>query len=157
MPARRRREWEDFFISEQTPSESGDTTILSKDGAPDSKGKTLVRIIIGLDVKATLPTGAGGDHMVLSMGIGLASEGILSQISVGTEGDVPISGWMWRSRLLIPENQNAVPVIRLTADLRAQRKLMYGEPRLFIAYVLGQGDGFTVEVVGLLRALYLLP
>ncbi len=154
MPARRRREWEDFFISEQTPSESGDTTILSKDGAPDSKGKTLVRIIIGLDVKATLPTGAGGDHMVLSMGIGLASEGILSQISVGTEGDVPISGWMWRWRGVVSEI--GITPVRVDLDIRSQRKLMYGQPVLWIFNGQYQGTVFDVDTFGLVRCLYLL-
>ena len=93
--------------------------------------------------------------MDVSLGVGMCSEEVTAgSILVNLEGEKPMSGWLWRRRVVVTENTR--DTFRAMADIRSQRKLMYGEPRLFIGYNLNQGAAFTVGVTGLIRSLYLM-
>jgi len=157
---RRRRDWHDSFIDEAGTAGGNDETVLL-DAAPDgaNKGRTLVRMIIDLHIQASAPVATGTDLMQVNLGIGMVSEDVLEgSISVGTEGDTPISGWLWRRRVIVAENLSAnLALLSVEGDIRSQRKLMYGEPRLFIQYTAQTGTAFAVSTTGLIRALYLLP
>ena len=158
--ARRRRQWVDILVNEVTSdAEVDEAILLSQSVVPgDSKGLTLVRLIIRLDVVADAIVEASTDIMSVSLGIGLVSGTLgvaASNMDVGSQNDVPASGWLWRTRLLLGEQWQSM--YRIEADIRAQRKLLYGEPRLFLSASLNSGTAFAVETAGIVRALYLLP
>ncbi len=154
---RRHREWEDTIIN-QTGDTADVDEVLLVDAVESNKGKTLVRMIIDLIAIPNPYLGASVNVMTLSAGVGLVSpEVVLGSINVGIEEEVPQSGWLWRRRLTgIQEVTGSVPS-EIHMDIKAQRKLLYGEPRLFLAYTLTQGTSFNVRCSGLIRCLYLLP
>jgi len=156
---RRRREWQDFFIDEVTTVGLIDQEqLVRQTAAQDVKGMTLVRMIIGLDVIADGIVNNDTDIMAISLGIGFLAFEISElniEVNVGVQDDVPSSGWLWRKRMLLGETWDSK--IRIDEDIRSQRKLMYGQPRLFISAALNSGIGFGVETTGLIRCLYLLP
>jgi len=120
------------------------------------KGDTMVRMIIDLWLYPVPMVAGSVEVMEVDLGIGLVSVDLMpGSLNVGIEGAVPQSGWLWRDRVFVPEISQAAGRVRLTADIRAQRKLMYGEPRLFVTYALSQGDGFNVTVQGIIRTLFL--
>jgi len=155
--ARRRRTWTDQFIDENTTSGALDEDQLISEAqlVEISKGATLVRMIGNLTVIPTATVNDSTDVMIYSMGIGLVSTDVISgSIDVSSEADTPMSGWLWRVRELVFEANT--DVLRINFDIRAQRKLMYGEPRIFMANDLFAGTSFTVSVSGIIRSLYLL-
>jgi len=156
---RRKREWQDFFIDEVTVVGTQDQETLVQEGALDVKGLTLVRMILRLDIMADAVVASGSaDVMELDAGIGIVF-GTLPEAStnlnVGSQDAVPASGWLWRIRVNIGEQWSSF--YRVDADIRSQRKLMYGSPRIFFAAFLRSGLSFPVETTGLIRCLYLLP
>ena len=155
---RRKREWQDFFIDEVTADGEIDQEQLTNQGLLEVKGYTLVRMIIRLDVIADAIVEASTDSMVMSLGIGTVFGDLAetsASLNVGAEKDVPVSGWLWRTRLIMGEQWQSM--VRINEDIRAQRKIMYGQPRILISSSLNSGVAFTVETVGLVRCLYLLP
>jgi len=156
--ARRRRMWTDRFIDEVGVPGEFDEELLINPGDEAEKGMTLVRMIIDLTLRPVPPVSGSLNTVEVSMGIGLVSSEVnAGSIRVDLEGETPMSGWLWRTRFTIGETLNETGDRRINVDIRSQRKLMYGEPRLFIGYVLQQGAGFFVETVGLIRSLYLMP
>jgi len=154
---RRRREWFDTFVTETTGPAQSDEKILV-DVGEENKGKTLVRLIIDLSIQANVAVPSSTERIQMGLGIGVVSADLpAGSVNVLVESDIPMSGWLWRTRFTITELTNFSGIMRIHADLRAQRKLMYGEPRLFIGGSLDQGDGFNAQTLGIIRALYLLP
>jgi len=155
---RRRRTWTDQFIDEVTAAASIDEDLLisEADLLDIGKGSTLVRMIGNLTVHPSTISNDSLDSMVYSMGIGLVSPDVVAgSIDVSSESDTPMSGWLWRVRETVFEAN--VDALRINFDIRAQRKLMYGEPRIFMANNVGTGPTFSVTVTGIVRSLYLLP
>ncbi len=156
---RRRRQWIDNFVDEAGTTGQTDELNLSGDGDPvkAEKGSTLVRMIVDLVCIPSVFVGNSVDTMEINLGVGIVSDDLaLGSLNVGIQDEIPISGWMWRRRSQIFEGPSA-PMWRVEMDIRSQRKLMYGEPRLFISYATGQGTPFSVDVSGIVRCLYLLP
>ncbi len=156
---RRRRLWDDQFITEAGGPADEDEHVLIDTQDEENKGKTLVRMIIDLSVAAVPFVAGSNETMAVGMGIGLVSaETPVGTINPLVLSSVPQSGWLWRTRFTIGERGTSDGQFReIHADIRSQRKLMYGEPRLFIAYSLDQGDGFIVGTTGIIRSLFLLP
>ncbi len=154
---RRRRMWSDRFIDEITLTGAIDEELLFNPGDLDiGKGSTLVRMIGDLSLAPNADVSGSTNSMILSLGIGLVSpEVVEGSIQVGLEGELPMSGWLWRRRLVIQESNPVQKIIEF--DIRAQRRLMYGEPRLFISNDVNVGTTFSVRTNGLIRVLYLLP
>ena len=154
----RRREWQDFKISEVGGDATQDSVQLEGSGEP--KGKTLVRMIIGLDVMPDGVVFGATNSMNVSMGIGMMSEEAIASLQFpdpNVAGDNPVTGWLWRWRGTVINGADATGSMRrIDVDLRSQRKLMYGRPILVIDYNLNGGIDFSVEVQGMLRCLYLL-
>ena len=158
---RRRRVWHDTFISEAGTAGSFDEATLLEASAGDNKGRTLVRMIIDLHLQASAPTSSGTALMQIDVGIGMVSADVVAgSVLVGNATDFPISGWLWRRKVLVAENITSggpLAVLPLYADIRSQRKLQYGEPRVFLAYTAQTGAAFAISTTGLIRQLYLLP
>ena len=156
---RRRRQWQDNLINEDTPSVGQDNAVLLAGDIDDTKGMTLVRTILRLDVLATSPAIDNVDVQTVTMGIGMISAEALA-ISVfpdpNNATDIPLSGWLWRWCGCIIENSNGGGIVRIDVDLRTQRKVMYGSPVLIINNDPQTGTAFNVRTIGLIRCLYLL-
>jgi len=156
MADRRLRDWEDNFIDESTGLGETDEQTLLQSTDTSNKGKTLVRMVGHLDLIAISPVVNSIDTVLYSMGIGVVSNDLaLADLNVGIEQSRSLSGWLWRWRGKVLENATAFNHIDF--DIHAQRKMMYGEPRLFIQNATGTGSSFTVLATGLIRCLYLLP
>jgi len=154
--SRRRRMWTDRFIDESALPGNFDEELLINPADEAEKGMTLVRMIIDLWLRPAAVVAGSAETVEVDLGIGLvSSEVVAGSIRVDLEGEVPMSGWLWRRRVIVAERPETI--LHLEADIRAQRKLMYGEPRLFIGYVTDAGDGFSTNVTGLVRSLYLMP
>ncbi len=154
---RRRRQWTDRFIDEVTMSGTGDEELLINPADADNieKGSTLVRMIIDLTVHPEAIVNDSINSVIYDAGIGLVSPEMPAlSVLVALEGENPMSGWLFRRRITIFAN-NVIPM-RIEADIRAQRKLMYGEPRLFLGVNVGTGATFNVTTTGLIRSLYLM-
>jgi len=161
MPGNRRRMWTDSFIDETgTVSQTDEQLLIATPDLDDiGKGATLVRMVIGLSVhNSNAETADLGSLTEVVMGIGLVSpEVLVGSINVGLQDEDPMSGWLWRTRRVVTARTDQHNVLYIEADIRAQRKLMYGEPRLFITYTSQLGTAFGLTVIGLIRSLYLLP
>ena len=154
---RRQRDWVDIFVDESTADGTLDQEGLI-DQTLSNRGKTLVRMIIGLNIQSALEVVDSVATMIYSVGIGLISSEIGetdTQINVGVQNDVTASGWLFRRRLVVRQGYDGG--VRIEADIRAQRKLLYGVPRIFIQNSSNVGTPFTVTSTGLIRCLYLLP
>jgi len=155
---RRRRVWVDSFIDQAGSAASGFDEVVLLDAGNDAenKGRTLIRNIIDLYITPTTSVANSTDVLEINLGIGMVSESTLAgSVRAGLEGDNPVSGWLWRTRTGISEDVGKPTHIQV--DIRAQRKLLYGEPRLFIGYVAHSGPDFAVTTLGIIRSLYLLP
>jgi len=155
--ARRRRLWSDRLIDEDTVVAGVDEELLINPGDIDEigKGSTLVRMIISLSIQPLAIVPVSVSTVIMSYGVGLTSPEVTEgTINVGLEGEVPSSGWLWRDRVVVRESA-PIP-LRLNFDIRSQRKLMYGEPRLFLANDADVGVSFIVRTKGIIRCLYLM-
>ena len=155
----RRRQWEDFLFDLDLTNGSRSITDLTRVDADEAKGMTLVRIILKLEAVELAVDGEIAAAMMVSAGIGVTGLeaidlGVTAVAHPGTATEIPPSGWMWRDRMLVISGGQTRSVF--TADLRSQRKLLYGGPFLTIANDPQQGTAFTISVVGIVRCLYLL-
>ena len=158
MANRRRRQWLDFTIVEDTPSGSQDSNALIRGDIEDTKGMTLIRIVIGLNIIPTTFVGDSVDAQLVTLGIGMMS---LEATAAGlfpdpqNETEQPVTGWLWRAQYVAVESP-IHPGVRVDLDLRSQRKVMYGQPVLVVSNDPQQGVAFNTTVIGLIRCLYLL-
>ena len=159
MAGNRRRKWVDRMITETTADGTQDVEdLLAFVDEEDTKGITIVRHIIDLSITAAPVLGDDTDIQVYAVGIGIFSR---EAVTAGNFPDpdaqtqVPMTGWLWRTRLLVANNA-AVGPIRLQLDLRAQRKMMYGTSYIVMTNKDSQGVAFSVDTVGIVRTLLLL-
>ena len=129
---------------------------------PEKRGCTLVRTIIKLAFRET-PPGVASGSQIIDVGIGLVSvdarvAGALPDPAAA--GDFPVTGWIYRSRVLVPAEALGTgyvqPVI-IQEDLRSQRKLDRADPVLIVDSTTDEGAELTVRIVGIIRMLYKLP
>jgi len=158
MP-RRRRQWIDTVVDEDMATTVTNAKQLIPAGFSDeTKGLTIVRLILGLDLHGLIPTTTGNNRGMLSAGIGILSdEAVAGGAAIplpGNEVQEPVTGWLWRQQYQVMENfTGGLPRIEL--DLRAMRKLMYGSPQLILTNTPVSGTAFTLTVRGIVRMLVL--
>ena len=122
---------------------------------------TLMRTIIGIDI-AHLVHDSGEGSQDVTLGIGVTSQeafaaGILPDPNQETEH--PTRGWVWRYRCRtygFAADQAAVYNHRVDKDVRSRRKLENGECYINIFNTADQGSTGTINVIGLIRQLWLL-
>ena len=160
----RRRQWIDTVMNTVLVTAPTDLTVVLTTGLPDNelKGTTLVRLLIQLQLFLSDVLDDTGVQL-MSMGIGLAGQEAIQASGTGianpgTEDEFPSSGWLWRVRhAVIADATPGFPTPNIDKDIRAQRKLMYGAPFIRFNNANSQGTPFSVQIVGVIRALYLLP
>ena len=144
--ANRRRQWQDFTINMSAASGAQDSETLLTGGIDDTKGMTIVRMIIGVHVNANTLIVGGLEKQAISMGIGMMSaEAIASSAfpDPNAQGDIPVTGWLWRWQGMITRNPEVLT--RIDMDIRAMRKVMYGSPVLVMDNDPITGVPFSVQ------------
>ncbi len=156
MPPRPTR-WVDTIVG-LVLSDAGGTlvSLLPGVGPVDTRGVTLIRTIIRLDLLSTTVAGAWGAQSA-TLAIGIAGQeafaaNVVPDPSVASEE--PARGWIWRENILVTQNGISTGVSkRLTADIRGARKIQDGEVYLTFNNNNHSGTVFAVAVVGLIRLL----
>ena len=155
---RRRRQWQDRTIDETTSEGTQDSSVLLTGDIDDTKGMTLIRMIIGLNVQAAVLNTTGSAAQLMSYGIGMFAQETIGNLGFpepSVDADIPQTGWLWRTKIIVRQRVDA-PAVRMDLDLRSQRKVMYGAPALVIDNDADQGAAFDVRTIGMIRCLYLL-
>ena len=95
------------------------------------------------------------------MGIGIASQEAFAAGSLpdpNASNDQPSRGWIYRNRMVVAQNGVGGPVVhQISRDIRSARKLDDGECYIVVDNDVDLGLAFNVQVVGLVRQLWLLP
>ncbi len=160
------RVWEDTVVSVSV-AVAGENLIGLADSLTEAEARfnqmTLLRTIIGLDV-ARLVHDSGEGSERIALGIGIASRESMTagttavpNPSIGT--DHPVRGWVWRAHYRtygFAADQPAVFNQRINLDIRAMRKLDNGRPFLFMESDNLEGVSSVVQVMGLIRMLFLV-
>jgi len=126
----------------------------------DSQGLTLTRLIADLSFMSNTVAGAWGVQR-FAMGVGMASrEAYTAESLPSPNSDVeePARGWIYQNIIAVSQNGvGGVVTTRVLFDLRAQRRLDSG--RMFFKFVNSDlfGTSASIHVVGMVRALFLLP
>ena len=123
---------------------------------------TIVRTIVDL---TCLPSSVGAQIGVMQIDVGLLvasqEEFAASVVSDPSNlGDKPISGWYWRHRMFCRDHTTSGAVtseVRVHADLKGRRKVGHGEPLFIVDSSLASGTAFSVDILGFIRTLVLLP
>ena len=150
-----------FSVSSGSTSEVG---LVDDTADPEKRGCTLIRLIMDFWMFPSIP-GAVSGRQVVTMGIGVVSDDAFAAGSSGlpnpeVDGDYPVGGWLWRHKVPIFDETLATTgplVIRIKEDLRAMRKLDRSTVALMMKSVSNEGTSFTVQWMGIIRALYKLP
>ena len=124
---------------------------------------TLLRTIIGIDL-AYLIHDAGEGSQDVFVSIAIASQDAFAVAGTAlpfaqTQGDHPTRGWIWRARYRLygfAADQAAVFNRRVDLDIRARRKLDNGECYIRVENVADQGVATTINMIGLIRQLWLV-
>ncbi len=157
--ANRRRQWQDFLVGAVIGVGSQSTKVLLRGDIDDTKGMTLVRMVIDL-ASSPDPTSAVVGSTKLHMGIGVfAAEAIAasSYADPNVETDQPMTGWLWRRSVIVTDDPSGPPAPWMGhEDIRSQRRVMYGSPVLILNADTGRGSSPSLHVSGLVRCLYLL-
>ena len=162
--SRRKTEWIDTLVDEQTPTAGQDQESLLADYISNElAGWTLTRTLIHLWLMPQTPAATFGIQHI-DMGIGLVTQeafaaGVLPEAD--TETDRPVLDWVWRERVMIAEGGIAGAILQapveVKADIRSRRKIGDGELFLVVDNTSKSGTAFGVQTSGLIRCLFLLP
>ncbi len=154
----RKRIWAENVVNESTTSSGADTLDLTAGlGEIDFKGYTLVRMIIDLTLGPLVFAANSLDSQRMSLGVAMVSDeaAIAGAFPDPNTTDRPLTGWLWRAQAPVSEDPS-VGNTRIMADIRTQRKLMYGVPYLTIFNDAWTGAGpFEVQTAGIFRCLFL--
>ena len=159
----RKTRWLDNFTN--LTIASGGTSVQNLRGPEsniDLQGMTLTRTIMRLTMQSTTVAGAWGS-MRMGIGVGVASEQALlagagSIPNPDDEVAYPPGGWILRDRRSVTQNGVGGQIaFDFFWDLRAQRRLVGGQPFIVIHNDADLGTAFNVKVALIVRLLMRLP
>ena len=122
---------------------------------------TLIRTIIGIDIGATVRDSGEGDQS-FALGIGIFPEESDTVAELPDPRDdqaFPERGWIWRGVYrvyAVAVGDQNVSRNRVDLDIRGQRKVENGRPRLISKNQDDQGVSTAVTVSGMIRMLFLV-
>ena len=157
--------WIDSMINATVGSGGGkfELSLMTGPGPTDTRLRrmTLARTIIGLDLGYTVHDSGEGSQR-LSIGIGISDQEAFAAATLpdpDVATDYPRLPWIWRSQYRLfgfAADQPTIYTRRIDLDIRSQRKLDNGVP--FINGVNNNQEGVasSVEVVGIVRMLWLV-
>ena len=154
--------WIDILVSLQCV-DGGDEaeTLTTGTSVVDTRGMTLIRTILRLDMFLTSVAGAYGAQRI-ALGIMIASQeafatGITARPDPRTAADFPPRGWIYRNAVAVSQNGVSTNfVTTVTADIRGVRKVEKGELILIVQSDALVGTAFTTNVRGIVRCLFKL-
>ncbi len=158
--------WSDTLVDNQASSGGAqvNTSLFNQFSIAESRlvSLTLLRTIIGLDI-AHLIHDSGEGSQTVELGIGVVSQDAFAAgggalPSPVVQNDFPTRGWVWRARFRtygFAADQPAVYNNRVDLDIRARRKLENGVSILSVVNTPDQGTAGTINVIGLIRQLWL--
>ncbi len=156
--------WIDTLIDQQVANASSAfQSLMSGVTALDTrlKGMTLMRTIIGVDI-AHLVHDSGEGSQDFTVGIGVTTQEAFNAGVIpdpNSETDFPTRGWVWRYRCRtygFAADQAAVYNLRVDKDIRSRRRLENGECYIVMNNDADQGSTGTVNLIGLIRQLWLV-
>ena len=159
---RRRSVWLDTLVNfTLTNANQASTDLMGSWDRDDARGLTVVRTIVELAITPQTPGAADGLQRV-DIAIGMVTrEAFLAGAlpDPETPGDSPIQGWMWRTRcMVVSDTAGALTPTICRGDFRSARKLDESG-NLFAVYYNSSiaGTTFTIQALGIIRQLHLLP
>ena len=160
---RRTTAWDDQQFQLTVADNSSQPLLLAENvGDAEHRGCTVVRMIIHLGFNCAIP-GLVSGQAIQHVGIGLVSDDAFVANALPdpeTDADFPVSGWLWRDAFVYISETLATgmpEVVRIFRDLRVMRKLDRSS-LVFMWHNNGiEGNGFTMQVTGIIRVLYKLP
>ena len=136
------------------------TSLLGDWTSIETRGLTLVRLIVSLDVTPQTLGGTNSDQ-VMTYGVGVVGQDAFAASAVPdteVEADRPPRGWLVRgSCRIIDSVTEPLPAVLCVGDFRGKRKLDNGELVLIMHNAAHSGTAFAISVTGVVRALFLLP
>jgi len=157
----RRSMWVDTNVNlaASSGSQSAGLSLMGGFTAAEIFGWTVTRLIFDLGLHSTTVGGAWGVHAA-DLGIGIVSAesfaaGIFPDPVQSTEK--PIRGWLYKVRCAVSQNSGGQVIFPCRGDLRSGRKIDTGVMFLIINNTPFFGTTFTLQALGTIRALVLLP
>ena len=154
--------WYDNVLNMNTAAGTQDTEGLVG-GITLDQGRrgTVTRIVYDLSFASNTVAGAYGLQQ-LGIGMGIASQEAFAANALPepeSETEFPVTGWLYRNIIMVGQNGSGVyPVVRLSGEIRAQRKLDIGDLFLIITnQPVVFGTSFSVLTRGIIRVLVRLP
>ncbi len=157
----RRREWQDFIFDQDVTSGADPFTGLLRGDINETKGMTLIRIILDLMIVPAAPGVASQSTQKIALGIGMFPEvaiasGASNLADPSQSEDKPLSGWMWRTHGVVGDDtEPGMPFMTIKEDIHSKRKVMYGSTGLRVRNSQLTNTAFTVTILGIIRCLYL--
>jgi len=161
----RQTRWVDTYTNFQLAMAGGvqvSQTLMANQTLIQTRGWTLTRIIGHFQAVSHDEAGGPGIYS-FDCGILVASqEAVTAAVFADpeTESDFPSSGWIWRDRIVVSQNVvnipggEAIPPTRF--DIRAQRKLGNGTVQLVIDPNALRGAAGSMDLVVMVRCLFLM-
>ena len=153
--------WHDELVNTAIASGAqGIRDVMGNLSQDETRGSTIVRVILDLDISASPTNGVIGTQMV-DIGLGVVSEDAFAASAVpdpSTETDRPPRGWLFRTRCVIYDDiDRTIKGTVCKGDFRGKRRLDAGILALILNNEARDGNTFSVRMTGICRTLYLLP
>ena len=161
---KRKAVWIDTFVSGAAANGAQiDFNLLTALGANDIPGLTLTRTIVDLSCGAATGGGANG-RMRVDVGIGvIQAEAQAANVFADpqTALDFPLRGWVLRKHWIVTDSVDSFDrdFQRMELDLKSRRALHTADSELFLIAnnAFESGTGFTIDLQGWIRCLFLMP
>ena len=158
--AKRQGFWIDNLLNTSVAA-AGDGNDSLFTGTPpiNTRGVTITRIVLDLALMSITTAGAFGVQAI-DIGIGMTSqEAFNAGVFPDPRSDErPVGGWMFRTRCVVAQNGVGTNILyECHRDIRSGRKVSDGEAFIVFNSANILGTTFTVQVVGVVRCLVLLP
>jgi len=156
----RRTFWIDNLIELSVGTGSGtQQSLLSGTPPINVRGSTVVRVIYRLGLVSST-VGVADGALLVDIGVGIASQEAFTAVVLPDpdSDERPVGGWMFRDRCLVSYGSDmGNPITWCKEDIHAGKKLTDGEVFMRVQNKAVVGATSTVEIVGLVRLLLLLP
>ena len=125
------------------------------------EGFTAIRLLLTLILHPSTPAAVSGSQRV-DFGIGVSSEeaftlGVNALPNAEVETEFPERGWLLRDSQMVTDEAGGFLPLRLTYDLRSQRKIENGVLYFIATSTPIEGTTFNVRMLGIARVLCLRP
>ncbi len=160
---RRRRAWCDILVNQAVATADQSIPVDILIDFPDTDVKTVVRLIGSLTVFPADFNATNDASMQIDLGIGVGSREAFTALVVpdpNVQADYPTLGWLYITTKMVLMNNSSgtlefLKVAEINFDIRANRKVDKGVLYLVWNNTAAQGTGYTVRMVGRIRALCL--